>query len=201
MTVELLVATSNPAKADRLALLCGALATLRVPQEEPPVVDETAATHIGNAIAKAVGWARALRSVAIASDGGLVIPWLGAGWESTLTKRQTGEGVPDDERAKRLLSRMKGLEGLRREAYWAESVAIAADGDLLCAWEADGSTGRIGLAYMPDPLGAPGFWADGLWETLEGKKRWQLTEEERAGIRDPWSTLAGPVRDFLSRMS
>jgi inosine/xanthosine triphosphate pyrophosphatase family protein len=200
MLTEVLVATTNPAKAHRLRMVCDGLVSFREMPNEAPVIEEEAVSHLGNAIAKAVGWTRTLGGVAIASDGGLVIPALGAGWESTLTKRQTGVDASDEERARRLLRRMSELVASRREAFWTEAIAIAREGALVGAWEADGTAGRIGLAYEPDPNGPAGFWADGLWEDLRGRKRWQLSEADRQGILDPWATLTSPVRDVLTRM-
>lgn len=202
MALDLLVATLNPAKAERLQSLCdGPDVVFRSIDGAPPEIAETAASHLGNAIAKAVGWSKAYGGVTIASDGGLVIPALGDGWESTLTRRGTGAGeVPDHERARRLLRRMRDLTEARREAYWTEAIALGRDGQLVCAWEADGTAGRIGLEYDPPPTGPAGFWADALWETPAGKKRWQLTDAERGTILDPWATLAEPVRGLLARM-
>lgn len=202
MPLEVLLATLNDAKAERLRRLCDGLdVTFRSLGGNAPVVPEVAASHLGNAIAKAVGWSKACGGVTLASDGGLVIPALGDAWESTLTRRATGlDDVPDEERARRLLRRMRDLTEAHRQAYWTEAIAVARDGALVCAWEADGTVGRIGLEYEPNPSGPPGFWADGLWETPAGKKRWQLTDEERAAMLDPWATLAAPVCELLGRM-
>ena len=202
MSLELTVATTNPAKAVKLRSLCDGLdVRFAGVTEAPPNINETGATHLANAIAKAIGWSAAANSVALASDGGLVIPALGDDWESTLTRRSTGDDVPDGERARRLISRMRELEGQRREAYWAEAVAVARNGVLVCAWETDGLVGRIGMEFEPDSDAPEGFWADGLWETLEGKKRWQLTGAERLAGADPWAQLAEPVNSFIARMT
>lgn len=203
MALALLLATANAAKAERLRALCtGVDVTFRdaPSQKSVPAVDESAATHLGNAIAKALAYSRAFGGTALASDGGLVIPALGAAWESTLTKRATGDDVPDAERARRLLGRMREFEGSRREAYWAEAMAVARDGRLECAWESDGLAGVIGTAYRPDESGVPGFWADALWETTEGRKRWELTDDERRAGDDPWTALAPEVRNLLARL-
>lgn len=202
MTLELILATTNAAKAVRLRALCAGV-DVRIREGESPAtaIAETATTHMGNAIEKALGWSRALGGVALASDGGLVIPALGDGWESTLTRRGTGEEVSDAERARRLLGRMRDLEGNRREAYWAEAVAVARDGVLVHAWETDGMLGWIGEKYRPDPNGPAGFWADGLWETNDGKKRWEASDAERAAGHDPWAQLVGPVSALLERMA
>jgi inosine/xanthosine triphosphate pyrophosphatase family protein len=202
MTLELTLATFNPAKAVRLRSLCDGLPVrIRESGLTLPMVDESSATHLGNAIAKAIGWSRAVGGVTLASDGGLVIPALGDGWESTLTRRATGEDVTDAERARRLLARMRDVAGTLREAYWTEAIAVARDGVLVCAWETDGMLGRIGDEFRQDPVGPDGFWADGLWETPEGKKRWELTASERADGADPWAKLHEPVNSLLARMS
>ena len=204
MPLDILLATNNPAKAERLKLVCaGVDAVFRSAPSTlgEVVVDETSMTHLGNAIAKAVAWSKRFGGTSLASDGGLLIPALGDSWESTLTKRATGENVSDAERARRLLGRMRDLDGSRRGAYWAEAIAVARDGGLVCAWEADGLMGVIGTESRDNPQGTPGFWADGLWETTDGRKRWQLTEVERTAGGDPWAALAPQVRDLLMRLA
>jgi inosine/xanthosine triphosphate pyrophosphatase family protein len=198
-----LLATRNPAKARRLRELCEGLGlSVRDGTDlpDPPQIDEAGATHLANAVRKAVGWSRAYGCLSIASDGGLVIPALGNAWESTLTHRATGADVPDEERARRLLARMRELVGVRREAYWAEAIAVARGGVVVGAWEVDGLRGVIGESYRPEPGGTPGFWADALWETPNGRKRWEIRGDQQAGESDPWSVLAVPVRDVLQRM-
>ena len=202
MTLELTLATLNAAKAVRLRALCEGLdVRFREVAEPQPAISEGSSTHLGNAIAKAIGWSLAVGGAALASDGGLVIPALGDGWESTLTHRATGEDVADAERARRLLVRMRDSSGPQREAYWAEAIAVAREGVLVCAWETDGMLGRIGEAFRPDPEGPEGFWADGLWETPDGRKRWELSGPERATSADPWAQLFEPVNSFLARMA
>ena len=203
MTLSLLLATGNPAKAERLKIVCAGVdiafrdsSTL----DALPSADETDGTHLGNAIAKALAWSRECGGTSLASDGGLVIPGLGAGWESTLTKRATGDDVSDAEHARRLLRRMRAFDGARREAYWTEAVAVVRDSLLQCAWESDGMFGVIGHEYRPNLDGPSGFWADGLWETADGRKRWELTEEERLIGGDPWAALGPEVRNLLARL-
>lgn len=201
VTLRMTLATLNPAKAVRLRFLCNGLSVqFREFAGPQPIIHETSPTHLGNAVAKAVGWSRALGGVSLASDGGLIIPALGTGWESTLTHRATGESVAEAERARRLLARMGHLRGAQREAYWAEAIALARDGVLLCAWEADGMLGRIGEFFKANPAGPQGFWADGLWETASGHKRWELSESDRGLSADPWVQLFAPVNSFLAQM-
>ena len=205
MTLSVLLATTNPAKAERLrALAAGVALTLVEPSSiaTPPAVEEDAASHLGNAIHKAVAWSRAHRAVALASDGGLAIPALGDDWSSLVTRRGTGGDVSDEEHAVRLLRRMRDLDGERRAAHWTEAVALAREGALLGAWEASGLRGHIADAYVPPPNGAGGFWVRGLWVSgASSKRHWELSEADLAAEDDPWLTLAPLVRDLLGRLA
>jgi inosine/xanthosine triphosphate pyrophosphatase family protein len=203
MTLSLVAGTTNAAKAAKLRELCAGLDVAFVEAGAPPAesaVDETGASHLANAVSKARAWSQARSVVAIASDGGLVIPALGDGWESLLTRRATGGEVSDEEHARRLLGRMRELTGERRAAHWAEAIAIARGGSVLGAWEDSGLCGRIADSYEAGPGAVPGFWVSGLWQTEDGRRHWELEASERAVQSDPWEKLAKPVRAMLARL-
>ncbi len=204
MTLPVLLATMNPAKAQRLRALTDGLdlALANGPDvASPPEIDEDGASHLGNAIRKAVVWSRAHSAVALASDGGLAIPALGDDWSSLITRRGTGGDVSDEEHATRLLRRMRDLRGEQRAAHWTEAVALARDGALLGAWEASGLHGRIADDYVPPPGGNDGFWIPGrLVSDASGKRHWELSEAELAAEDDPWLALTPLVRDLLERL-
>ena len=205
MTLSVLLATTNPAKAERLRVLAAGLdlALTNGPDvASPPAIDEDAASHLGNAIRKAVVWSRAHPAVALASDGGLAIPALGDDWSSLVTRRGTGGDVSDEEHAARLLRRMRDLDSDRRAAHRVEAVAVARDGALLGAWEASGQHGHIAEDYVPPPGGTHGFWIPGLWVSdVSGKRDWELSEADLAAEDEPWLTLTPLVRDLLRRLS
>ncbi len=205
MTLSVLLATTNPAKAARLRTLTAgiALTLLDASSIAPqPEVEEDASSHLGNASRKAGVWSRAHPSVALASDGGLAIPALGDDWSSLVTRRGTGGDVSDEEHATRLLRRMRDLDGDRRAAHRVEAIALARDGALLGAWEASGYHGSIAADYVPPPGGTNGFWIGGLWVSgRSGKRDWELTEAEEAAEDEPWLTLTLPVRDLLLRLA
>ncbi len=204
MALRLIAGTTNAAKAERLRALCAGVDVDWVSAAstaEAPDVDETGDSHIANAVRKAVAWSRAYAVAALASDGGLAIPALGEGWQSLLTGRATGGNVSDEEHAARLLRRMQGLQGTRREAYWTEAVAVARNGALIQAWEAVGLRGLIAEDYRPLPAGPGGFWARGLWTTHDGRRHWELSPAGLAEVDDPWSQLAGPVRGLLEALN
>ena len=205
MTLSVLLATTNPAKAARLRVLAAGTGLTLIDASSiasPPEVEEEAASHLGNAIRKAVAWSRERPAVSLASDGGLVIPALGDDWSSLVTRRGTGGDVSDEEHAVRLLRRMRDLHGDQRAAHWTEGIALARDGALLGAWEASGQHGRIAEDYVPPPGGAGGFWIPGLWvSNASGKRHWELSEADLASADDPWLTLTPLVRNLLERLS
>ena len=203
MGVALVLATQNPAKANQLReLLAGLDVELSDGASSPnaPYAEEEGGSHLAIAIGKAVAWSRALGVLAVASDGGLNIPALGDGWSSLITRRGTGADVPDEERAQRLLRRMRGLEGERRACWWTEATAVARVGELLGAWEANGLEGYIAHDFAPPSGGTNGFWVDGLWVTHDGTRRWALTAEDTARLGDPWASLREPLRGLVERL-
>ncbi|MEE8517817.1 MAG: non-canonical purine NTP pyrophosphatase [Dehalococcoidia bacterium] len=203
--VELLIATENEAKAARLRRIClgagvGTVDAARV--ERPPDDVEDGASHLANAVRKAVAWSRLHRDPTIASDGGLAIPALGPEWISLVTRRATGGDVSDEEHASRLLRRMRELHGEQRQAHWTEAIAVARSGAVVGAWEASGLHGRIAEEFLPATNAEPGFWVSGLWlSEVSGRRLWELSTEELAEEGDPWSTLSPPVIELLARLA
>ena len=203
MGVALVLATRNRAKADQLReLLAGLDVELSDGASDPdaPDAEEEGDSHLGIAIGKAVAWSRALEALVVASDGGLSIPALGDGWSSLITRRGMGADVPDEERARRLLRRMRDLDGERRACWWTEAVAVARAGELVGAWEANGLEGYIAYEFVPPEDGTNGFWVGGLWVTRDGARRWALTPEDTMRLGDPWMSLREPLRGLVGRL-
>ena len=133
----------------------------------------------------------------IASDGGLVVPALGANWESRFTHRFAGPAADDDERLRRLLQLMQPYQGSDRQASWIESVAIADRGAVLQSWELTGSTGVIN-SESPGELGTPGFWVFSVWYFPQfGKTYNQLSDSEKESLDDHWTRLKELVQDYF----
>ena len=197
----ILLGTSNPAKQSELRLLLKGLAlVLKSPSEvgleTPP--EEEGETHQAIAIAKAVRWSERSGMLAIASDGGLAIPALGADWDSRYTHRFAGPGADDPQRVASLLELMQPYQGRDREASWVEAVALADRGSLLESWEVSGATGFI--AEAPGALSETrGFWVFSLWYFPHLGKTWnQLALEERRGLNDHWQRLREQVQGFFT---
>ena len=163
--------------------------------------DESADTHEAIARAKAEEWSLAAGMPAIASDGGLLVPALGAHWESRYTRRFAGPAADDGERQRRLLELMAPYEGVDREAAFVEGLAIADGGTTLASWEVRGATGSI----IREPAagnvieGGDGFWVFPLWYFPEfGRTYDLLTPEERAASGDHWAGLREHLHEFAA---
>ena len=159
--------------------------------------DESDDTHEAIARDKAAEWSRAASMLAIASDGGLVIPALGELWESRHTHRFAGPAADDSGRLERLLELMSPYQGADRQASWVEAVTIAQNGRVLASWEVRGGTGFIAeTRESQEPV--PEFWAFTIWQFPQFDKTYnQLTPAERASINDHWAHVGQLVRRFI----
>lgn len=195
-----LLGTNNPDKQDALRSL---LEDLQFQPTTPAQLglgaapDETGDTHEQIARSKATYWSRAASMLAIASDGGLVLPALGSGWESRYTHRFAGQDATNLDRLEHLLELMQPYSGPQREASWVEAVAIADRGRVLASWEIKGATGLIANSASSRSQ-ASGFWAFSVWYFPQlGKTYDQLTLEEREEVEDHWVLLRRVVQSFF----
>ncbi|MDA0264184.1 MAG: hypothetical protein O3A93_10270 [Chloroflexi bacterium] len=199
MTTPILLATGNEAKQEAFRTLLDGLPLAPVSPSSLGISASTGEggdTHRDIACEKAIEWSRAGSMLAIASDGGLVIPALGPAWESRRTRRFAGPGVDDAQRVDRLLELMQPFTGADRSASWAEAVAIAHKGRLLASWELVGATGEIAQQREPGPVSE--FWAFTLWSFPRFGKNYNcLSQEEKLSLNDHWTRLGQLVRRFF----
>jgi len=197
--MPILLATGNSDKQQAFrALLSGLPLNPTKPSElgVSASTQENGPTHEAIAIEKAVAWSEAGATLAIASDGGLVVPSLGARWQSRHTRRFAGPDVNDSQRIDALLELMEPFNGADRNASWAEAIAIAYKGRLLVSWELLGATGEIARSKPPGPI--PEFWAFTIWNFPQlGKTYSQLTPEDLISLNDHWTRLGQLVRRFF----
>jgi XTP/dITP diphosphohydrolase len=196
----ILLATTNPAKLRMFHWLLEGLPLSPVTPGQlglDSVPEEEGDTHEAIARLKAQEWSRAGSVLTIASDGGLVIPALGAHWESRFTHRFAGPTADDAERVRRLLELMRPYEGAAREASWVEALAIADRGRVLASWEVPGGAGVIAESPADDPM-IPGFWAFSVCFFPQwGKSYNQLTPQELEALDNHWTRLRPMVQRFL----
>ena len=195
----ILLATGNGDKQRVFRSLLGGLPLTPVTPAESGISaspQEDGDTHEAIAREKAVKWSEAGSMLAIASDGGLVIPALGPAWESRHTHRFAGPAVNDSQRVDRLPKLMEPFTGTDRSASWAEAVAIAHNGRPLASWELLGAHGEIAQARKSGPV--PEFWAFTVWTFPRfGKTFDELTSGERECLNDHWTRLGHLVRRFF----
>ena len=155
--------------------------------------EETAESHEAIAVEKAVEWSRLAGMLAIASDGGLVVPSLGDNWESRYTHRFAGPAADDNERRRRLLHLLENADGSEREASWVEALAIAGSGRPLKSWALTGGQGIVKperLSRGPTRRGSgcfpSGTFPNSANTTISfptGKeKRWETTGARLKGL-------------------
>jgi XTP/dITP diphosphohydrolase len=198
---QILLATANPDKQQQFRwLLEGLPLTPVTPQDLglTSVPDEVGESHHAVARLKARMWSQSGSMLAIASDGGLVLPALGAAWESLYTHRFAGETATGEDRVRNLLEMLLPYRGEDRRASWLESLAIAHRGRILASWELEGATGRIGKEMPSESPEPDGFWAFSVWEFPHlGKTYNQLSIPERDSLDDHWVRLKRLVQRFF----
>ncbi len=204
LKTRILLATGNPAKQATLQWLLEDVPLETVTPGElglTSVPDEEGETHQAIARQKSSDWSRAASMLVIASDGGLIIPALGADWESRFTHRFAGAAANDQDRLRSLLELMRPYQGAEREASWIEAVAIADQGQILNSWELTGATGLIADGPGEDPA-VEGFWVFSVWRFPKyGKYYSQLTEAERQSLDDHWTQLRALVQSYFQNPS
>ncbi len=163
--------------ASALALGNGDIGTLADFPDAPPI-PETGDSFVENAMLKARGISCFLRDrrrlrgvVVVADDSGLVVPALGSRpgiWSARFTLRAIEEGLvgpqmrelfharPDQTNIDVLLELLTGRTGRERAARFVCEVALALDGDVLCAFHGDCEglvaerrAGERGFGYDP----------------------------------------------------
>ena len=197
----ILLATGNPAKRERLEWLLDGLGFTAVGPEavasSPRQTQEEGPSHKANAEQKATAWSRAWGSLAIASDGGLVVPALMEHWDSLRTRRFTPSAEHDIGRAKALIDLVSHLPEGERSAFWIEAVALADAGDVLHTFQAESGRGVIATSFDPAHIHG-GFWVGAVWGFPElGKVYAELTEEELRRVGDHWTALREQVQDYF----
>ncbi len=199
MDTPILLATGNRDKQRAFRSILEGLPLTPITPNESGISaspEEDGDTHEAIAREKAVQWSEAGSMLAIASDGGLVIPALGPAWESRHTRRFAGPDADDSQRVDRLLELMEPFNGADRSASWAEAVAIAHKGRLLASWELLGANGEIAQTRPAGPV--PEFWAFTIWNFPQHERTYhELTPEELESLNDHWTRLGQLVRRFF----
>ena len=166
-----LFATNNRDKFDDLGLVFKRLGIglKQVPLE----VKEGADSLLENARLKAVETSKKYPGeVVIASDGGVIIPYLGDNWNYVLTKRLGGldmdENFNERRRAEAMLELMKDAKGKDRKIFWRGAVVLAQDGQVIWSKVLEGTGGYL-MESLPKKFDSRGFWLGYIWYVPEAK--------------------------------
>ena len=199
LRTPILLATGNGDKQEQFREILAGLPLSPVTPREiglSAVPDEDGDTHEAIARDKAVQWSTASSMLAVASDGGLVIPALGPRWESRYTHRFAGPAADNGERLARLLELMGPYSGEERRATWVEALALADRGRVLVSWELAGGVGYLDEQPPAGPL--PEFWVFSVWRFPQfGATYDHLTAAQRDSIDDHWGQLRRLARRYF----
>jgi hypothetical protein len=156
--------------------------------EVPPLqVAEGDRSLVDNAMAKAQAYARRHAQWAVATDGGLDVPALGARWNPVLT----GRAGPTT-----LLALMRPLAGLERTAFQRECVVVVDAIGLVRAAVEVVSEPR--LVALHAEATSDGFWLPGVLRYGPAHQLVsRLSPAERAMIDDHWLALRERLRAVL----
>ena len=198
--LKLLLATTNPAKRERLAWVFSAVG-FEFKTLEPadgPGPEESGASFLDNAQLKVRYWSTRSSDWVAASDGGISIPALGHKWKSLHTARAAVRGATDHERADYLLELARGLSGNQRRVAWTEALAVGRNGAVVTSWQRSLTQARLAERLDPSRL-RPGFWAASLCEVdTGGRTLAELSDAELARFDRNWASLRRAVQAWRS---
>jgi XTP/dITP diphosphohydrolase len=170
---RLIVATTNAGKVREVQLSLAGLKDWQVetlPQDLSQA-EETGATFIENALAKATHYSRYVSGFTLADDSGLSVDALD-GQPGVLSDRY---GPSAEARNTRLLNELRTTGGAHRGATFYCALAIAIGGEAIWTIQTE-LRGRIAQA----PAGDQGFGYDPVFFVPEARKTLaQMTAEEK----------------------
>ena len=180
--LQLLCATSNPAKLREFQLAAGRNIVIR--PAPPASCPEDGDTFEENAVAKALCYAGRLsgqgqtadraQPLLFADDSGLPVDALG-GAPGVYSSRFAGPGADDQANNALLLEKLAGLPGEKRGARFVCCIALVRGAQVLRIFRAE-AAGRI----LDEPRGTGGFGYDPLFFYPElGKSFAELSPPEK----------------------
>jgi len=207
--LSIIAATRNPAKLREFQRVVGDLAVIEpIPHDISQLaweveLFEEADDSATIAEQKALAWSRAISNnrIVMASDGGLIIPALGSGWNPARTRRFAGPEATDVQRVQQLLELTSYLRAGQRAIGWQESIGIACDCQVVYCATARSNEGVLATEVDPPLVEATGgFWVSALWRCPEygGRLLVDLTLEEQEQRLDHWRALRAPVQKWLA---
>ena len=201
--MKIVLATRNKNKIEKLTWIIGKYFSEIVPQNEKIDILEDGSTFKENAEKKAIAVSKLYDGYAVATDGGVLIPSLGANWNGLFTRRFIGrEDASDFDRIDSLLEMMKDKKGTERDIVWNEAIAIAKSGKLLFSTQVEGDRGRVQETYSRTQ------YKEGIWQCtvtcypqFDNKNFFELNDEERKYGEISWYRLKDAVDEWAQNRS
>jgi XTP/dITP diphosphohydrolase len=203
MSVQVLLATSNPHKLEEVAAILGAIGIevrgLDVLGETPPEPIEDADSFEGNARLKAIGYAESTGRRCLADDSGLEVDALG-GAPGIHSARYAGLGATREARDAannaKLLEAMHDVPDEARSARFVCCMCLADPDGTIVAETRGTFEGAIGRR----PRGEHGFGYDPLLVLPEGTSSAELHPDEK-NQRSHRAAAVRQLAEILSRCS
>ncbi|MGD8384013.1 MAG: RdgB/HAM1 family non-canonical purine NTP pyrophosphatase [Lysobacterales bacterium] len=174
MHKQYVLASGNAGKLREINAVLGPLGCAVRPQGEwqVPEVEETGATFLENALAKARQAARFTRLPALADDSGLIVPAL-RGEPGIYSARYAGRAASDADNVRRLLERMEGLTEAERRAYFYCCIVLLDSPEDPAPLMA---TARWYGEILHAPRGTNGFGYDPVFAVAGGTEQYSAAE-------------------------
>ncbi len=190
--INIVLATRNPGKTKEIrGLLKGFPVEIKNLDDFGPIplIEEDGATFEENAYKKSSLTARYLGLPALADDSGLIVDALG-GAPGVLSARYGGSDISDQERCRKLLEAMHGVE--KRDAAFECVLSLAVPTGPALTYE-----GRCEGIIAHHPAGDNGFGYDPLFYYPPLKKTFaQLTLAEKGKVSHRGKALAEMCGEF-----
>lgn len=185
--MEIVIASTNLHKIREIREMCRQLKNIDFLslRDFPHYVqiEETADTLEGNALLKAEDAAKHLNKWTLAEDSGLFVPILN-GAPGVFSRRYSSEEATDAENRKKLLEALKGMEGLKRSAYFECCMVLASPEKVIKSvigrcegYIADKERGNNGFGY--DSIFIKNDYSKTFAELEESKKN-QISHRMKA---------------------
>lgn len=191
---SILIATKNPHKEKKLSEIVSGFYAPEI-KNDLQSIEEEGNNFLEIAENKAKEYSKICDCLAIATDGGAMIPALKGKWNPIKTRRFA---ETDKERINELLKMMEGKEDRTEE--WYEALAIADKGKLIFSTQAKAMDGVIDKTFNPK------FYQEGIWlcsitsfSQFGGRNYFELTDQEKSATEDSWNKLKKSFAKFMKK--
>lgn len=191
---QILIATKNPHKQKKLSEIVSGFYIPEI-KNDLQDIEEKGDNFLEIAENKAKEYSKLYDCLAIATDGGAVIPALKGIWDPIKTRRFA---ETDKERIEQLLKLMEERENRTEE--WYEALAVADKGKLIFSTKVKAMDGVIDKTFNPK------FYQEGIWlcsitsfPKFGGRNFFELTDEEKAATEDSWNKLKKSFAQFMQK--